>query len=262
MQIVYATGQPRFFEFAVTAAPESVPADATLFATCSGESVTENLDEDLFDAMTDEEFYEFRGMVGEASARETRRLAAARLAPAGRARRLWQSLLVLTLFVLAGHAPAFGQTEMINAAHGLSPEQQVRRAEATLWRAYSVHDTAAIERLLADDLSFTRQNGAVSGKAAEMRSQRELRQGWGDQLSELSNSYVGDPAYQVERVRLYGHIAVTTSIFAECDTSGGAVRFHFTNTWIRRGDAWQVVAIQIMPVSGAVSRDLDTMARR
>jgi len=73
MQFVYATGQPRNLEFAVTSRQDRVPSDATIYATLhrGGEAV-ENLDEHTFNAMSDEEFYTFRSLVQDARQDEAR----------------------------------------------------------------------------------------------------------------------------------------------------------------------------------------------
>lgn len=67
MQFVYATGQPRNMEFAVTNRQDRVPSGATIYATLHGGGLTvESLDEHTFNAMTDEEFYTFRSLVQDA----------------------------------------------------------------------------------------------------------------------------------------------------------------------------------------------------
>lgn len=63
MQFVYATGQPRNMEFAVTSRQDRVPSGATVYATLCGSKAVENLDEQTFNAMSDEEFYTFRSLV-------------------------------------------------------------------------------------------------------------------------------------------------------------------------------------------------------
>jgi hypothetical protein len=74
MQIVYATGQPRYFEFAFASKRKSLPSDATIFAVCLGENLIECLDEELFGAMSDEEYGIVREMIAEATRVERERL--------------------------------------------------------------------------------------------------------------------------------------------------------------------------------------------
>ena len=66
MQVIYATGEPRYLDFAVTDNRSLVPSGAILLAICTAEKTMENLDEDLFNALTDEEYYTFRALVLEA----------------------------------------------------------------------------------------------------------------------------------------------------------------------------------------------------
>jgi hypothetical protein len=66
MKIVYATGQPRCFEFGTASNRRLVPEDATVFAVIDGERTESRLDEHIFNAMTDEEYYELQGLIYEA----------------------------------------------------------------------------------------------------------------------------------------------------------------------------------------------------
>lgn len=66
MQFVYATGQPRNMEFAVTSRQDRVPSGATIYATLCGSKAVENLDEYTFNAMSDEEFYTYRALIQDA----------------------------------------------------------------------------------------------------------------------------------------------------------------------------------------------------
>jgi hypothetical protein len=65
MRVIYATGQPRYLDFAIADKRAEVPAGAIVFAICTAERTIENLDEDLFAAISDEEYYTFRGLVYE-----------------------------------------------------------------------------------------------------------------------------------------------------------------------------------------------------
>lgn len=66
MKIVYATCSPRHLEFYLTDKREAVPAGATVFAICTEERTLENQDEDLFSAITDDEYCALKQMVNEA----------------------------------------------------------------------------------------------------------------------------------------------------------------------------------------------------
>lgn len=59
------SSQRRFY-FHMTNKREAVPPGAAIFAICTHERTLENQDEDLFVAISDEEYYELRKMVREA----------------------------------------------------------------------------------------------------------------------------------------------------------------------------------------------------
>ena len=71
MKLVYATGTPRHFEFAVAAGSDSLPAGARVLAVCEGACVEGHLDGLTFDRMTDEEYYAFQATVADARVQET-----------------------------------------------------------------------------------------------------------------------------------------------------------------------------------------------
>jgi hypothetical protein len=66
MKIVYAMCSPRQLDFYLTDRREAVPQGATVFAICTTDRTIENQDEDLFAAITDEEYFTLRQMVNEA----------------------------------------------------------------------------------------------------------------------------------------------------------------------------------------------------
>ncbi|MBD0326247.1 MAG: hypothetical protein ICV68_07445 [Pyrinomonadaceae bacterium] len=78
MKIVYAMCSPRQLDFYLTDRREAVPPGATVFAICTNDRTIENQDEDLFAAITDEEYFTLRRMVNEAERLE----AESRSAPA------------------------------------------------------------------------------------------------------------------------------------------------------------------------------------
>jgi hypothetical protein len=73
MTIVYATGRPRFFEFATTTDRNLLPEGASVLAVCEGGRATEFIDEVTFERMSDEEYYELRGVIGDAKSLELSR---------------------------------------------------------------------------------------------------------------------------------------------------------------------------------------------
>ena len=73
MQLVYATGQPGYFNFDIAQTPDRVPKGARVLATCSGKLVAETLDQHTFHSMTDGEYYELLAFIRRAREREKAR---------------------------------------------------------------------------------------------------------------------------------------------------------------------------------------------
>ncbi len=84
MQFVYATGRPRNMDFAITSRQEAIPSEAIIYATCYGQKAIENIDDDTFSAMTDEEFYTYKSLVQDARRSETNGAQRGASATAGR----------------------------------------------------------------------------------------------------------------------------------------------------------------------------------
>jgi hypothetical protein len=95
MQLVYATGTPGHFNFDIAQTPARVPKGARVFATCSGKSVAEKLDEQTFHAMTDAEYCELLVQIRQARQLEQRQAKARFL------KRLFHSLFGLMLAAVA-----------------------------------------------------------------------------------------------------------------------------------------------------------------
>lgn len=72
MHLVIGTGQPRDMDFSIVRGRDEIPAGGQIYAIFSGEHASGELDEHLFNAMTDEEFYTFRALAQDAREREAR----------------------------------------------------------------------------------------------------------------------------------------------------------------------------------------------
>lgn len=65
MTIIYATGQPRHFEFSTANNQEQLPSGAIVLAVADGNRLDEHLDERIFAQMSDEEYYQLQGIINE-----------------------------------------------------------------------------------------------------------------------------------------------------------------------------------------------------
>ena len=88
----------------------------------------------------------------------------------------------------------------------------------------------AYDRIVADDFTITHSNGRVLGKA-EKRANIIA-----DHITDPSSPFrVGESV-----VRVYGNAAVSVGYLVEDKST-----VRFTNTYVKRGGRWQVVASQL-----------------
>ena len=143
--------------------------------------------------------------------------------------RILATMILVAAMLLS--APAQAGTK--SSPQNESTERAIARLQSELCEAYSRADKAALDHLLASDLTFTKENGYVSNKATEIKTVRPDPPG--DEMS------CGDL-----KVRVYDNAALTTGYMELKDPeSRDIVRFRYTNTWVKREGTWQVVAIQI-----------------
>ena len=115
-------------------------------------------------------------------------------------------------------------------------EQELIRLEREWAAAFVKLDAAAYERIEADDFILTDDAGGIETKAEEVASLRDG--GWkvqGLQLDDL-------------KVRVYGDAAVVIGRLIQKAQRKGVDESYtgrFTDTWVRRGGRWQVVASQL-----------------
>ena len=63
MQVIYATGEPGYLDFAIAEQRRAIPAGAKVFAICNGDRVVSEVDERLFAANSDVEYYDYMAVV-------------------------------------------------------------------------------------------------------------------------------------------------------------------------------------------------------
>jgi len=116
-----------------------------------------------------------------------------------------------------------GQADAEAEKYIVSSEQQW--AEASLKR-----DTRTVERIVADDFVGVDPNGSYFRKADELAS-----------VSKNEGDYVAAKGNEV-KVRFYGDAAVAQGSESWQKRNGERGRYVWTDTWIRRGGRWQIVA--------------------
>jgi ketosteroid isomerase-like protein len=139
-------------------------------------------------------------------------------------------------FALLVAAPlcSFGQAS--RAGEISKAEQEVRRLERAWLDAYEQFDAKSMDVIVADDFAITFPNGAVQTKPRLMDDIRKPRA-------------AGTPAWKfhTEDVssRAYGDTVILRGlVVTEYQREGREVRerSRYTDTYVRRGGRWQVVA--------------------
>jgi ketosteroid isomerase-like protein len=129
-------------------------------------------------------------------------------------------------------------------------EQEIRQLNQELDKAYVQGDTATMNRIFADDLSFISPRGIFSNKIQV--------------LAFLNSGDINYEFYDSDDidVRIYEDTAVVTSRLTrkgrvkDQDISG---KFRYTRVYVKRQEKWQVVAVQATRI---VEETTSTMKRQ
>lgn len=117
-------------------------------------------------------------------------------------------------------------------------EAEVRAAERVYTDAALKADTAAYDRITADDYIFIPPDGTVNTKVDEMKNVSTYK------FEAL------DPSDQ--RIRIYGDTALSTGVVAvkgkvgDADVSG---KYRYITVWVRRNGEWKVVVEQLTSIA-------------
>ena len=148
--------------------------------------------------------------------------------------------LVMAVLVIAASSLALGQTGGKKAGQSANTEQAIRQLISQLTNALMKSDTAALDRLWADDYSFTNPSGVVQTKA--------------QRLAELKSGDLKFESFSTDdvQVRVYGDTAVVTSRATlkgrrQGQDIGGQTRG--TSVYVKRQGRWQLVAGQATSIA-------------
>jgi hypothetical protein len=114
---------------------------------------------------------------------------------------------------------------------------ELLQLEARFFEAYVAGDVATLDRLLAEEATFTHLTGRSQDKQALLAGKAALNAGgesWPD-LVKVSQD-VG--------VRLYGDIAVISGIQELKFGAAAPVKAYVSQVWVRRESSWQQVLWQ------------------
>jgi ketosteroid isomerase-like protein len=119
-------------------------------------------------------------------------------------------------------------------------EQELTQLTDQYIAALKGKDTAALELIWADDLTFVTPGGAVLTKAQRLA---DIQSG----ATRFDSLEASD-----RTVRVYGDAAVMTSLTTMKGQYGGqeaSGQYRVTNVFAKRGGGWQIVSLQMTPIA-------------
>jgi len=126
-------------------------------------------------------------------------------------------------------------------------EQEVSKLQASFYEAYSKGDSAAVDRLLADDYTHNDLRGGFKDRTAYMAYINSVAAAIKSGTVKIDRSGIDDL-----RVRIYGAMGVATGRWSAQGSKGGdqnTEQLRFTYVWVKRANHWQAVAGQVTPVT-------------
>lgn len=130
------------------------------------------------------------------------------------------------------HSPAL-RAQQANLTRA---EEEVRKLERRWLDAYEQNDPEAMDRIVADDFTITFPNGAMQTKPQLMAMIKAPRRTSAPKMRFRTEDV---------RSRAYGDTVILLGkVVSEYERDGKAVReaSRYTDTYVRRGGRWQVVA--------------------
>ena len=143
---------------------------------------------------------------------------------------------ILTVALLS-----FGRQQSVAQSADAAAEQEVRQTIEKHRKALLQKDAATLERIWADDYTFTNGAGEIHSKA--------------DRLANLKSGATSLDSISEEedmKVRIHGNVAVATSRvtikgqYSGKQTSG---QYRTIHVWVKGATGWQLVANQLTPVT-------------
>jgi len=152
-------------------------------------------------------------------------------------------IFTIAVIVLATATLAFSQNKNANAGEPGSEEQAVMQLEREKAKAYIQGDAKTLERILAEELTVTSDEGLVFTKQTVLRN-----------LSTLSGATVD---FSTLKARIYGTAAVVTGIVVFKVVNGGEADYvRFTDTFVKQQQGWQLIASQQRRIPAWIAREL------
>jgi hypothetical protein len=136
--------------------------------------------------------------------------------------------LMIIAFLLLATSLAHVQSSDVHA----TDRAYIRQSESDWAESVVANDAGVLERILADDFVGVDIDGSHYSKADAIKDYRS-------QPSEFASNHLNE----VE-IRFYGDAAVAQGNEGWKKKNGAAGKFVWTDTWIKRGGKWQIVAAE------------------
>jgi ketosteroid isomerase-like protein len=123
-------------------------------------------------------------------------------------------------------------------------ERAVMNAQRRWEEALKQFDLQSLQSLLAEDYSQTDLRGEVQDRASWLEYFKSV-------VAAVHSGDAVEVSFEDTKVRAYGNVAVVTGGFTARGQRKGAPldnAARFTNVWVKRRDAWQLVSYQATPV--------------
>ena len=149
--------------------------------------------------------------------------------------------LLIVAMLVAASSFVFSQPTRSGANQKGNDEQAVRELLNEISAALGRADTAALDRIYADDYTLVNEFGVLTTKAPRLAA---IKSG------ELKYESVG---FDEVNVRLYGNTAVATYRVTSKGQSKGQEfggQFRATSTYVKMKGRWQLVAAQVTRITG------------
>jgi ketosteroid isomerase-like protein len=143
---------------------------------------------------------------------------------------------ILTVALLS-----FGRQQSVAQGADAAAEQEVRQAIKKYREALLRRDAAALEKIWADDYTFTNGAGETHSKAQRLAN---LKSG-ATSLDSISQD-------EDMKVRVHGDVAVATgrvTIKGQYSGKQASGQYSSINVWVKGAAGWQLIANQLTPVA-------------
>ncbi len=147
---------------------------------------------------------------------------------------------IILIVILTGAMNLITSAQTGKPGGDLRVERELMQLELDFSAAYLKHDTAVIDRILADDYVGIDGRAIVANKAEEIAEARAPAPG-----TPVPDYFVADETISDMKVRAYGDAAVVTGLSTEKVLIKGkesTVRYRRTTVYIRRQGRWQCVS--------------------